>query len=181
MKSLILFGVISISAICVFSCNAQPRERNKTDISATQTRVNTESTNTPSKILTDAVKAIGCKIKKDNGGIIYDAKFLQWKKVEFKLISQTVITASYGNLIYFEEEIYASVEDAENRLKNFKKVSPELQAKIEEMHHKIYTELDFREAFRRDKRVYFVSITSWGGWLDGHVATYRKKLEKVIK
>lgn len=111
--------------------------------------------------LIDAIIAIGCKIKKDNGSILYDPKLKQWKKDEFKMRNQTVITASNGSLIYFEVEIYTNEVDAEFRLKNFKKVFPEIEAINKETDGKLHSELDFREAFRRDRTVYFFSVTTY--------------------
>lgn len=168
-----LFFIILIFPT-VFGCNMTSNAISEI------TSPSTESEQSTSLILEKAVKSIGCKIRKPDGGILYDSKFINWKKDEFKMISQTVITASYGMRIYFEEEVYANEQDAENRLSTFKKVSPEIEAKMNEMHRKIHTELDFREAFRRDENVYFVSVPGYGQWLDGDVKKYRQKLEKAI-
>jgi hypothetical protein len=140
-----------------------------------------EAQNNSAKSLENSIKSIGCKIRKPDGSVLFFTDFIQWKKDEFKMISQTAITASYGMAIYFEEEVYANGQDAESRLQNLMKVSPEIATEQKKMHDKVHTELEFREAFRRGKKVYIVSVPAYGSWLNGNVAKYRKQLEKVIK
>jgi hypothetical protein len=130
----------------------------------------------------NSVKSTGCKIVKGNSDEpIKSAEFIQWKIDEFRMVSQTLVTASIGVRIWFEEEIYESNADAENRLKNFKKLPPKMQETYDKFHGKMLSEFSFREAFRKGKKVYIVSAPAYGTWLNGDVTKYRKKLEKQLK
>jgi hypothetical protein len=131
---------------------------------------------------TAIVKSTGCKIVKGNSDEpIKSEEFIQWKKDEFKMVSQTLVTASIGVRIWFEEEVFGTVADAENRLKNFKKLPPKMQETYDKFDGKMLSEFSFREAFRKGKRVYIVSAPAYGTWLNGDVNKYRKKLEKKLK
>jgi hypothetical protein len=131
---------------------------------------------------TAIVKSTGCKIVKGNSDEpIKSEEFIQWKKAEFKMMSQTLVMASIGMRIWFEEEIFGTVVDAENRLKNFKKLPPKMQETYDKFDGKMLSEFNFREAFRKGKNVYIVSAPAYGTWLNGDVAKYRKKLEKKLK
>jgi hypothetical protein len=130
----------------------------------------------------NSVKSTGCKIVKGNSDEpIKSSEFIQWKIDEFRMVSQTLVTASIGVRIWFEEEIYESNADAENRLKNFKKLPPKMQETYDKFHGKMLSEFSFREAFRKGKKVYIVSAPAYGTWLNGDVTEYRKKLEKQLK
>ncbi len=127
------------------------------------------------------VRSIGCKIRKPNSSILYDDDLENWKKKEFGMVRQTILTASYGSLIYFEEEEYASEQAAKKRFENFKSVSPEVDAKNKATHGKRHPELELRKSFQHGNSVYFVSVTSYGAWLDGVVEKYRMRLENALK
>jgi hypothetical protein len=131
---------------------------------------------------TAIVKSTGCKIVKGNSDEpIKSAEFIQWKKDEFRMVSQTLVAASIGVRIWFEEEIYESNADAENRLKNFKKLPPKMQETYDKFHGKMLSEFSFREAFRKGNKVYIVSAPASFTWSNGDVTKYRKKLEKQLK
>ncbi len=128
------------------------------------------------------VKSTGCKIVKGNNDEpIKSKELIQWKKDEFKMASQTLVTASIGVRIWFEEEVFSSDAEAENRLKNFKKLPPKMQETYDKFDGKMLSEFNFREAFRKGKKVYIVSSPAYGTWLNGDITKYRKKLEKKIK
>ncbi len=128
------------------------------------------------------VKSIGCKVVKGNSDDpIKSLEFIQWKKDEFKMKSQTLVTASIGVRIWFEEEVFESIADAEIRLINFKKLPPNMQETYDKFHGKMLSEFSFREAFRKGKKVYIVSAPASQTWAIGDVAKYRKKLEKQLR
>jgi hypothetical protein len=130
----------------------------------------------------EIVKSTGCKIVKGNADEpIKSQEFIQWKKDEFKMVSQTLVTASIGVRIWFEEEVFESNAEAENRLKNFKKLPPKMQETYDKFDGKMLSEFNFREAFRKGKKVYIVSAPAYGTWLNGDVTKYRKKLQKLLK